>query len=160
MTAAIETLNTPSEPQTESYELMRLQNAIAERRKNADDARRSVAAIEHALADLGPAVRRQEILAAAGFGPPNARATQDRRDLEERLKSARETLAMWLGQIDAIGQTAEALPYGPLDTVAAKVLDKDPEALSLEERGVRLKLPQGASKPAELLLFGGRTLEF
>ena len=94
MSTATETLNTPSEPERESYELMRLQNAIAERRKNADDARRSVAAIEHALTDLGPSIRRQEILSSAGFGPPNARATQDRRDLEERLKSARETLAL------------------------------------------------------------------
>ena len=159
MTAATETLTIHTPPETESYELMRLQNAIAERRKNADDARRSVAAIEHALTDLGPSIRRQEILAAAGFGPPNARASQDRRDLEERLTNQRETLAMWLGQIDSIGQTASALPYGPLDQIAAKVLDKPVKNLALEERGVRLVLPQG-SKPAALLLFGGRTLEF
>ena len=155
MSTATETL----QPETESFELMRLQNAIAERRKNADDARRLVASLEHALADLGPTIRRQAILSSAGYGPPNARASQDRRDLEERLKSAKETLATWLGQIDAIGQTASAQPYGPLDQIAARVLDKPVKNLALEERGVRLVLPQG-SKPAELMLFSGRVLEF
>lgn len=157
MSTATETLTI--QPETESYELMRLQNAIAERRKNADDARRLVASIEQALTDMGPTIRRQEILSSAGYGPPNARASQDRRDLEERLKSAKETLATWLGQIDSIGQTASAQPHGPLDEVAARVLGKPVKSLALEERGVRLKLPAG-SKPAELLLFSGRTLEF
>lgn len=157
MSTATETLTI--QPETESYELMRLQNAIAERRKNADDARRLVAAMEGALADLGPAIRRQEVLSSAGYGPPNARASQDRRELEERLMSARESLKTWLSQIDAIGRSALAVPPGPLDVVAGKLLGKKPDELSLEERGVRLKLPEG-TKPASLTLFGGRSIEF
>jgi hypothetical protein len=159
MSTAIETLSIQPEPQTENYDLMRAQNAIAERRQHADEARRKISGIEGALADMSPAVRRQEILCAAGFGPPSARTSQQRGDLEEQLKSAKETLAAWLGQIDAIGKAALAQPPGPLDQIAAAVLNKPVAQLSLEERGVRLKLPQG-SKPAELLLFSGRTLEF
>ena len=156
MTAAIETLTI--QPATESYDLARLQNAIAERQRSADEARRVINGIEHALAELAPALGRLEILAAAGF-VVKGRESGDYAGLQARLGTQRDTLAHWQAQIAELSARVDAIPLGPLDVVAGKLLGKRPDELSLEERGVRLVLPQG-SKPAALTLFDGRTLEF
>lgn len=156
MSTATETLTI--QPATENYDLARLQNALGERQRSADEARRSIKGIEHALAELAPAMERAEILAAAGF-VVKGRESGDYAGLQARLGTQRDTLAHWLAQIAELSARVDAVPFGPLDVVAGRLLRKNPEALSIEERGVHLRLPEG-SKPAALTLFDGRTLEF
>ena len=155
MNAAVEL---HAHPSTENHELARLAYAIEERQRHADEARRTIKGIEHALAELAPAVRRQEILVSAGF-PANPRGVHDHANLEARLSRERETAAGWAAQIAELSARADAIPLSPLDTVAAKLLRKKPEELQRAERGVSLVLPEG-HKAARLRLFSGRELEF
>lgn len=155
MTASAE-LHAP--PPTENFELARLAAAIEERQRHADEARNTIKSIEHALADLGPAVRRQEILTAAGFGT-NPRSLHDQESLKERLSRERETAAGWASQISELRARADSVALGPLDLIAAKLLKKSPETLQRGERGISLVLPEG-HKPAKLRIFDGRELEF
>lgn len=145
-------------PSTENHELARLAAAIEERQRHADEARNTIKGIEHALAELAPAVRRQEILVSAGF-PANPRGVHDHANLEARLSRERETAAGWAAQIAELSARADAISFSPLDTIAAKLLRKTPEELQRAERGVSLALPEN-HKPARLRLFDGREIEF
>lgn len=155
MNAAAE-LHTP--PALENFELVRLQNAIAERQRHADEARNTAKSIEHALTELAPVVRRAEILGAAGF-PVNAREAENYAGLQQRLATQRDTLAHWEAQIAELSARADAIPPGPIDVVAGRLLRKSPDKLTRDERGVSLALPEG-NKPARLRLFGAQEIEF
>jgi len=155
MSSAFE-LHTP--PETENCELARLQYAISERQRSADEARNTIKSIEHALADLAPAVSRQEILASAGFAT-KPRDLHDHARLQERLGRERETMAGWQAQIEELTARVDSVRFGPLDVVAGRLLRKNPEALQRGERGVSLVLPEGP-KGARLRLFDGREIEF
>ena len=155
MNAAVEL---HAHPSTENHELARLAYAIEERQRHADEARNTIKGIEHALAELAPAVRRQEVLVSAGFAS-SPRNLHEHEGLKERLARERETAAGWAAQIAELSARADAIPLSPLDTVAAKLLRKKPEELQRDERGVSLKMPEG-HKPAKLRLFDGREIEF
>ena len=155
MNAALD-IHTP--PALENFELVRLAAVIEERQRHADEARNTIRGIEHALAELAPAVRRQEILVSAGF-PANPRGVHDHANLEARLSRERETAAGWAAQIAELSARADAISLSPLDTIAAKLLRKKPEELQRAERGVSLALPKN-HKPARLRLFDGREIEF
>lgn len=155
MNAALD-IHTP--PALENFELVRLQNAIAERQRHADEARNTAKSVEHALTELAPVVRRAEILGAAGF-PVNAREAENYAGLQQRLATQRDTLAHWEAQIAELSARADSVAIGPLDTIAAKLLRKKPEELQRDERGVSLALPE-THKPAKLRLFDQRELEF
>lgn len=148
-----------SEPQTESYDLMRLASQVADVQRSVDSTRATIASIEGALSDLGPNQRRQEALAAGGFAVTDRRLDQVRQGHQERLTNQRETLAALEQQLGGLKAAASKVPLGPLDRVAAAVLGRSVSNLALEERAVRLRLPEG-SRPAELTLFSGRSIEF
>lgn len=151
-------LDIHTSPALENFELVRLQNAIAERQRHADDARNAAKSVEHALADLAPVVRRAEILGAAGF-PVNAREAENYAGLQQRLATQKDTLAHWTAQISELSARVDSVALSPLDTIAAKLLRKKPEELTRDERGVSLALPE-SHKAARLRLFSGRELEF
>lgn len=142
----------------ENFDLLRLQNAIAERQLQADAARNIVTSIEAALVELAAVVRRAEILAGAGF-PVNVRDAENHAGLQQRLATQRDTLAHWESLIGELGACADNIALSPLDTIAGKILRKSPNKLTRAERGVSLKMPEGP-KGARLRLFDGREIEF
>ena len=156
MSSAVE-LHAP--PELDNYDLARIAYAFAEARRSIDSTRATIASIEGALSDLGPNQRRQEALAAGGFAVADRRLDQLRQGHQERLGNQRETLVVLEQQLEGLRGAAAKVPLGPLDRVAAAVLNRDVDSLDLGDRAVHLKLPEG-SKPASLTLFSGRTLEF